>query len=405
MRGSLKKRINQAKKLKTPTSTRKKPTTSLNWNDLEFEGNFQDAFKGPLTNAELRGDLDNQIDESTVSWDEIDTRNSIKKGTILKSERKKIPDFKTSRFLPKLNPIQKGKINIKEINTDKFQLFQKEEEPIRSNPKDKIKFDTGGFSINPICIFNNDNGLNITELPQIIDKIIVNESPIVKLRKSTKKAQIPINEFAPDITDQSHIKGIFRNLSSIGKGVKQGNFYSKFFYGHFYPPQHFRGYYRKSKVALQIHCTGYQVNNPNIKIPKNETYKSFIPSDYASFRSKWRRMIRSEFLKIYKKFGSSIDGFYVFRVQLYPKTDEEMTIFKTDLEKYLIMIKNQNFQEIIKKINSQINWNGVIPLLKENKIGPHAPPPFIKSPTFKSKESSWNIIKSVLDVIETKKKH
>lgn len=178
----------------------------------------------------------------------------------------------------------------------------------------------------------------------------------------------------------SEVRGVLAaaHFAMISYRKRLNVFKGKFFTCDYFPPEHALGRFRKSKPAIKVHyLDGYTANNPDIKIDKNQLAKSLTPSDYASIRSKWRRLLRNEFFEQYQD-ANGRDGYYAFAVSLFPKP-KDMDALRIELRTCIENTKKVETTPFIKAANSVVDWRRVSRVLGFFGISAGDPPIGVKT--------------------------
>lgn len=286
-----------------------------------------------------------------------------------------------------IKPLQQrllSKEHFQRIIQGKFNIIEKHEQKNPKTPnqifntlnkpsKVQVHFH-GRLTTAPISVESDESEISISN-PSIRHWI----SPSVQrsmLRGRPRKYGEPM----PEIREQNQIRGIPRVLAFVGRPPTRNAFLGKYFKCEFYPPDHIRAYYRKSRAAVMvIYGEGFPSNDPDIKINKKDFPQSPVPQDYGFFRAKWRKMVRQKFLEAYKAMGG-IDGLFHFRVNLYPSTPEAMERFDSDMLKCLELFASRDYRMSVKEVNSKFRWGQFKDKLKEAQLKTNYVPPYIRIP-------------------------
>ncbi len=364
-------------KTKSPETKKSNDGTFDNFTDdfdKLFEGDFDDVFGQPLgssSSVELLSDevVNNEVDNVDKSPREVIQTEFGPEGPppIMKPIRQSqqriidpvlLQSLTKGKFVPLLN-----------TNGHKDTLVDK------SSEEDKIALKLNGlFSTNPITLKTEQKELSLTN-----PNISFNQSPAVEAALTRGPVGLPGKRFQP-ITKPYQIRGLYTEFFNLGQRPKDSHVATKYFECEYFPPNHIRAYYRKSKVSLVVFFRdGFNQNDPTSTLRKNIFPNSCVPRDSGAFRSKWRKMIRLKFLEALKEVGD-IDGLFTFHVELYPTKPEEKEIFQHDLKKTLEYYKSQDYSDQIKQINSNARINWILRGLAQSGLRTYAVPPYLEIP-------------------------
>ncbi|CCH47083.1 hypothetical protein BN7_6692 [Wickerhamomyces ciferrii] len=307
------------------------------------------------------------MDEYSSIWS-MSTNPSNPVNSLASMQKKRNPIRQASNYIPQISK------EVQILVGDKFQLLK---------PHKTIK----PPKITPLNAFQrikrfeekHSSRLNHSESNDTIGGL--KETKAIRAYKAfytpSPNSKVYATPDMPIAQSEYEVKGIVSDLQmSIKLPIQTLPVYQcDFFQLDYFPPEHILSHFRKSRPAIKVqYKDGFLLNDVEFDKMYNKKKltlnHSYYPRDYAFIRWKWRRLIKKEFFKAFKELDG-LDGFYTFRVKLFP-TEQYIETFRNEIKASLnAAIKKENHCiKVSKRHNLSVNPSVIDSAIKIKNFPP-----------------------------------